>query len=432
MTETSLAQWLQRLEAIHPREVELGLDRVAAVAQALEVIDLDIPVVTVAGTNGKGSTVAVIEALVSRAGRTAGTYTSPHLLRFNERIRIAGAEVADAEIIEAFAAIEAARGAVSLTYFEFATLAALYLFRRHRPDVVILEVGLGGRLDAVNIVDPSVCVITSIALDHQDWLGSSRDQIALEKAGILRPGVPVVVADDDPPAALLRRIEKLGAAPAIMLGQEMTVGGDDDHWHMTVRDGAGHSRDLPPIPRGPLLPANVCAGIQTCLLLGLEVDGSQLPGVVAGIAPAGRRQRLRSNGLNCVLDVAHNPSAVEKLVEYLVATSCNGKTLAIFSAMADKDLQGMLEGAAGHMDRWFLADQPENPRAAQGAAVGAILDRMGEGNWAVSADLPGAFAAARAAARAGDRLVVFGSFYTVAAILPLVESGGCFEGEPER
>lgn len=432
MTERSLVQWLQRLESLHPQAVELGLERVSAVARALHLIPVQIPVVTVAGTNGKGSTVAVIDALFNAAARTAGTFTSPHLLRFNERIRIAGREVADGDIIEAFAAIDRARAAVSLTYFEFATLAALYIFRSYKPDVIVLEVGLGGRLDAVNIVDPAVCVITSIALDHQDWLGSSRDQIALEKAGILRPGVPVVVADEDPPAALLERIAEIGAAPAIVLGRQMTITGGETHWHVTVRDSAGRPRDLPPVARGPLVAANLCAAVQACLLLGLEVDDAQLPDVLARVALSGRRQRLVLDGLDCIFDVAHNPAAVDKLVEYLDATYCKGKTFAIFSAMADKDLQGMLAGAADQIDRWFLADQPDNARAAPAADIAGILNRMGEESCSVSADLAGGFAAACAAARSGDRLVVFGSFYTVAAVLPLVESRGCLEGEPSR
>jgi len=399
---------------------------------ALGQLPVRVPVVTVGGTNGKGSTVAVLEALLTEAGKAVGAFTSPHLLRFNERIRIGGREVADGEIIEAFAAIDKARAAVSLTYFEFATLAALYIFRSYKPDVIVLEVGLGGRLDAVNIVDPAVCVITSIALDHQDWLGNSRDQIALEKAGILRPGVPVVVADEDPPAGLLERIAEVGAAPAIVLGRQMTITGGETHWHMTVRDSAGRRRDLPPVARGPLVAANLCAAVQACLLLGLEVDDARLPGVLAGVALSGRRQRLALDGLDCVFDVAHNPAAVDKLVEYLDATYCKGRTFAIFSAMADKDLEGMLAGAADQIDCWFLADQPDNARAAPAADVAEILNGMGEEKCFVSADLDDAFATAYAAARAGDRLVVFGSFYTVGAVLRLVQSRGCPEGELSR
>ena len=203
MVKTALGQWLERLETLHPNAIDLGLERVARVARALGLLPLAQPVITVAGTNGKGSTVAVLEAIIAEAGLVSGSFTSPHLLRFNERIRIGGAEAGDDEIVAAFAAVDRARGEVGLTYFEFAALAALLVFRARRPDIVVLEVGLGGRLDAVNIVDPSVSVITSIDLDHQQWLGHSRGAIAVEKAGIVRRDRPLVIGDPNPPSELL-------------------------------------------------------------------------------------------------------------------------------------------------------------------------------------------------------------------------------------
>ena len=230
MSNASLEQWLQRLETIHPTEVELGLTRIATVARALQLLPVPQPVITVAGTNGKGSTVAVLEALLKASGYRTGVFTSPHLLRFNERIRVDGDEAPDAEIIDAFVAIDAARGDVSLTYFEFAALAALLVFRARGVDIVVLEVGLGGRLDAVNIVDPSVAVITSIDLDHQGWLGESRGEIAREKAGILRHAVPAVIADPNPPPELLHCITKVGARPALFLERSL-------HWPAQTGSG---------------------------------------------------------------------------------------------------------------------------------------------------------------------------------------------------
>lgn len=223
MSSATLEQWLQRLATIHPREIELGLDRVRAVAMELDLLPVSTPVVTVAGTNGKGSTVAVLDALLTEAGYRTGIFTSPHLLNFNERIRVAGADASDAAIIAAFEAIDLARGAVSLTYFEFATLAALLIFKENAPDFIVLEVGLGGRLDAVNIVDAAVAVITSIDLDHQDWLGESRGEIAREKAGIVRAARPLVVAEPAPPPELLHCIREVGAAPVLQLGREFSV-----------------------------------------------------------------------------------------------------------------------------------------------------------------------------------------------------------------
>lgn len=421
MTSRTLAEWLRRLESIHPREVELGLDRVGAVAGTMGLLPVAVPVVTVAGTNGKGSTVALLEALLAADGRTVGAFTSPHLLRFNERIRFAGKEVGDADIVEAFDAIDAARGDVSLTYFEFSTLAALYIFRRLGADTLVLEVGLGGRLDAVNLVNPAVSVITSIDLDHQDWLGESRDLIAVEKAGILRPGVPVIVADADPPPSLRRCIDRVGASPALFLGDELAVLREASGWRVRVRDVSGAERQMAGIPDGPLLPENVCAAVQAALLLGASVDEPRLAELVQNAAPLARRQSLSFEGLSCVIDVAHNPAAVRRLVEYLAREAVPGRSLAVFSAMGDKDLPGMIAAAAGAFDAWFIADQPGNPRAAPASRIASLLREAGLGPVSESRNLRQAFARARALSGPADRVVVFGSFFTVAAVLPILQ-----------
>jgi dihydrofolate synthase / folylpolyglutamate synthase len=421
MNKASLEQWLQRLETLHPREMELGLERVAVVANRLQLLPVVQPVVTVAGTNGKGSTVAVLEALLDEAGYCTGAFTSPHLLRFNERIRVAGVDVSDTEIVAAFVAIDEARGAVSLTYFEFATLAALCIFKNRAPDIIVLEVGLGGRLDAVNIVDSSVAVITSIDLDHQGWLGESRGEIAREKAGIMRCARPVVIADPDPPHELLRCVTDVGASPALYLGRDFRVAtSQEGEWQGILQAADGASRQLAPQPSGSLLPENVCAAVQAALLLGVEFDDACVARALARAAPVGRRQLRQVAGRNYVLDVAHNPASVRKLLEYLDINPCNGKTICIFSIMSDKDIQSVVDATAGHFDAWFLADQPDNKRAAPAAHVAALLERTGQTMISISKNLRQAFRRAQSVTAKGDRLVIFGSFYTVAGILPLL------------
>ena len=421
MNKASLTQWLQRLETVHPKAVDLGLERVSTVAYALQLLPLKYPVVTVAGTNGKGSTIAVLEALISEAGHRVGIFTSPHLLRFNERIRVAGVDASDAEIVHAFWLIDQARGSVSLTYFEFAALAALLIFEASEPDFVILEVGLGGRLDAVNIVDASVAVITSIDLDHQGWLGESRGEISREKAGILRRGRPAVIADSNPPPELLDCVESVAASPALYLGREFSVAAVDGQWQAQLQMPDGRSRTLSAITNGALLPENIGAAVQAALLLGIEFSDGCLAAALAKVSAVGRREVRRVAGRDYVLDVAHNPASVSKLLEFLNARPCNGKRICIFSVMADKDISSIIEATAGHFDAWFLGDQPGNTRAAGATEIAALLDDRGQTMVSISKNLRQAFRRAQSVAGEGDRLVVFGSFYTLAAILPLLD-----------
>ena len=421
MNNESLEQWLQRLECLHPDAMELGLERVCAVANKLGLLPLKQPVVTVAGTTGKGSTVAVLEALVNETGRSTGAFTSPHFLRFNERIRVAGVEVPDGEIVAAFAAIDDAREGISLTYFEFATLAALFIFRERDPDIVILEVGLGGRLDSVNIVDPALEIITSIDLDHQNWLGDSRGEIAREKAGIMRAAKPVVIAEPAPPPELLDCAAAAAADPVLCLGRDFTVTGDGETWQGVLYDARGGQRSLAPQPVGALLPGNICAALQAALLLNVDFSPGQMQRALSKASPVGRRQLQQLAGRDYVLDVAHNPAAVDKLLEHINASSCNGKTIALFSVMKDKDFPGMIHAAAGFFDAWFLADQAANERAASAADIAAALHEGGQSMISVSKNLRQAFRRAQNLMVAGDRLVVFGSFYTVAAVLPLLD-----------
>lgn len=419
MVKQPLAQWLQRLEGLHPRAIELGLERVASVAAELGVVPVEVPVITVAGTNGKGSTVAVLEALLGGSGLLTGVYTSPHILRFNERIRVAGVEARDEEIVAAFERIDSARGTTSLTYFEFATLAALLVFRARQVEVMVLEVGLGGRLDAVNIVDPTVAVITRIDLDHQEWLGDTRESIAREKAGIMRAGRAVVIGDPEPPPVLLDCAAAVGAQPVLCQGRDFGFeAGQAGSWR-----GRIGARVLPELPRGPLLPENICSALQAASLLGVEAGDGQLRELLRQASPRGRCELRVIGGREYLLDVAHNPSSVKKMVEYSSITNCKGKTIALFSVMSDKDIQAMIAAAGNHFEAWFVADQPGNARAASGADIASALYAAGQPAVSVSKNLRQALRRAQGVMREGDRLVVFGSFTTVAEVLPLLETG---------
>jgi dihydrofolate synthase/folylpolyglutamate synthase len=421
MNKESLTQWLERLETVHPKAVDLGLERVSTVAYALQLLPVKYPAVTVAGTNGKGSTIAVLEALISEAGYCVGIFTSPHLLRFNERIRVGSVDASDAEIVHAFGLIDQARGSVSLTYFEFAALAALLIFQASEPDFVILEVGLGGRLDAVNIVDASVAVITSIDLDHQGWLGESRGEISREKAGILRGGRPAVIADSNPPPELLECVDSVAARPVLYLGRDFSVASVEGQWQAELQTLDGGSRAVSAITNGALLPENIAAAVQVAMLLGIEFSDGCLAAALAKVSPVGRREVRRVAGRDYVLDVAHNPASAYKLLEFLNTTPCNGKRICVFSVMADKDILSIIEAVTEYFDAWFLGDQPGNARAAGATDIAALLQDRGQNMVSISKNLRQAFRRAQSIADEGDRVVVFGSFYTVAAVLPLLD-----------
>ncbi|MEM1113106.1 MAG: folylpolyglutamate synthase/dihydrofolate synthase family protein [Pseudomonadota bacterium] len=400
MTDLSLAAWLAKLEAAHPTDIELGLERVASVAEGLGLLAPDAPVITVAGTNGKGSTVAVMEAVLIADGCSPGVYTSPHLLRFNERVRIAGREVSDAELCAAFAAVEDARTAqgVSLSYFEVATLAALFVFRAQGADVLLLEVGLGGRLDAVNIIDADIAVITSIGLDHQEWLGNTIEQIALEKAGIMRAGRPVVLADPSLPGVLTERAKEVGAR--------------------AVRPNA---EPLPASVPDGLVESNVRAALTALALLPDTVRPDSVAKGLAGLRLSGRRERFDIAGKHYILDVAHNPDAVYKLLEYIDLTSCKKRTICVYASLADKDYEGIISLCATRFDAWFVAALPGLSRAADPARIAACLHDAGQGMISVSKNVRQALRRAQSLMEPGDRLVVFGSFHTVAEALPALQ-----------
>ena len=417
----NLAQWLEHLQRIHPKEVELGLERVGQVAARLALGRPGARVISVAGTNGKGSTVAFIEAIAGAAGLRTGAYTSPHLLRYNERVRIDGQPVDDAALVAAFEAVEAARGEVSLTYFEFGTLAALWLFARQPLDLVVLEVGLGGRLDAVNLVDADLAVITTVALDHTEHLGNDRESIAREKAGILRPGKPLVIGELDPPDTLLREAERVGA-PVLRAGRGFHFQPQGPGW---VFQDERDRIELPlPALRAPAQLANAAAAIAAfrALLPPLPVTPEHLASGIGAAQLPGRMQVI-PGPVEIVLDIAHNPQAAQQLAQWLQRNRASGATQAVFAALADKDVANEVAALMAHIDIWHLAGLSGAGGRAQPVELlwqklGALLSRslvMRHASVAVALE------EARRASRAGDRIVVFGSFHTVAEALQALD-----------
>jgi dihydrofolate synthase / folylpolyglutamate synthase len=416
--------WLAYLETLHPKSIAMGLDRVRAVGANLDA-PVACPVVTVAGTNGKGSTCAMLASVLRCAGHAVGLYTSPHLTRYNERVRIRGRVVTDAELLAAFDAVEDARVATSdhdgvptpLTYFEFGTLAALWLFARAELEVLVLEVGLGGRLDAVNAVDPTVAVLTSVAIDHTDYLGTTREDIGREKAGIFRAGRAAVCADPHPPASVVARAEEIGAK-LFRIGRDYGFVNEGTQWKYW---GPGGERFGLPFPalRGAYQLNNAATVLAVIDLLRdtLPVRGGALREGLLTVELPGRFQVLPGRP-TIVLDVAHNPHAAGVLADELGAMGYHPQTTAVFGMFADKDVAGVASAMIPRIDRWFIAPLP-GPRRASADAMRDTLVAAGVAPGALRdfPDIASAFLAARDKAGEADRIVVFGSFLTVAAVL---------------
>ena len=410
------------METLHPREVELGLARVGRVGKRLFPGPPPFRVVTVAGTNGKGSTVAMLEAVLQRAGYRTGAYTSPHLLRYNERVRIGGREADDAALCRAFEQVEAARGDISLSYFEFGTLAAIQMFREAGVQVALLEVGLGGRLDAVNILDPDVAVVSSIGIDHTEWLGGTREDIGREKAGIFRAGRPAVCADPEPPASIAAQARAVGAR-LYQLGRDFHVETQDPGWtwrfHDRVRSGLPH-----PLLRGEEQLCNAAAVLTVLHILAPDfpVASQHIRDGLSAADLPGRFQVLPGAPV-CVLDVAHNPQAVARLRLKLMQQAVSGRTLALAGMLRDKALVENLRLLADRVDAWFFTTLPAG-RGAGGAELMAAAREAGitAPMKAYEEPLP-AWQALRAEARPDDRMLVFGSFYLVGDILRAHQQG---------
>jgi len=471
----TLAEWLEYIERQHPKTIDMGLDRVREVATRMGLKKPVKKVITVGGTNGKGSTIAFIEAIARAAGWKVGAYTSPHLLAYNERVRIDGVDAGDADLVAAFEAVEAARlspspggrgvgvrvrrsddGSVAsgsavpssapsghllpegegesipLTYFEYGTLAALWLFARSRLDLAVLEVGLGGRLDATNLVDPDVAVITTVDLDHQDYLGDDLEAIGLEKAGIARAWKPLVLGDDDPPASVLRHAYAIGAN-TIRAGCDFffeTADGPGNRFSPTdaTPSAAGHwtwrelrqAFDQLPMPQlaAPAQLRNAATAIAALRALGKKLPAAAVAEGVAKAHVRGRLQRFPRGDVEVVVDVGHNPQAARELAAWLAAAPATGKTIAVFAALGDKDVRGVVDALAGRIDVWFLAGLAEHgPRGLDVAGFAQRLDGTPAATGARHATVTAALQAALEIAGKGDRILVFGSFHTAAAAL---------------
>ena len=417
----TLNDWLAHCERLHPKSIDMGLDRVRVVAQRMS-IRFECPVITVAGTNGKGSTCAMLEAILAQAGYRTGVYTSPHLVHFEERLRLQERIADAAELVAAFERVERARcqqqAAVSLTYFEFSTLAILDLLARARLDVVILEVGLGGRLDAVNIIDPDCAVITSIDLDHMELLGPDRESIGFEKAGIMRGGRPVVISDPMPPQSVLDHAREIGA-DVWRLGVDFNFSGDKQQWAWAGRERRYAGLAYPAL-RGAnqLVNASGVLAALTALRALLPVTAQAVRNGLAMVELPGRFQIVPGQP-TLVLDVAHNPHSVAALAANLDAMGFFPTTHAVFGAMADKDLGPMLQRVNPIIDRWYFTDLPtaRAQSALRLAEQWRSLNTRQDASAQAFADPVQALRAAVLAADPADRIVVFGSFYTVGGVL---------------
>lgn len=399
-----LATWLHYLENIHATAIELGLDRVRQVAEQMDLLKPAPVVFTVAGTNGKGTTCRVLEMALIAAGYRVGVYSSPHLVRYTERVRIQDAELPAASHTASFAAIEAARKETTLTYFEFGTLSALWLFKQHQVDVVILEVGLGGRLDATNIVDTDVAVITSIALDHTDWLGPDRESIGREKAGIFRSNKPAIVGEPDMPQSIAEVAAEKGAR-LLRRGEQWDYQVTGAQW--TFRDARGELTELP-VPQVPQ--ANAATALAALRASDLRVDEQALRKALSQATLPGRFQ-IVSEAPRVILDVAHNPHAAYYLAQRLAALPQKGRIFAVIGMLHDKDIAGTLEALSPVVSRWYCAPL-EGPR---GATAEELIKHLGQGEQ--FPDVVAAWNGALADATAEDTLLVCGSFLTVAHVM---------------
>ena len=408
----TLDGWLAYIERVHPQTIAMGLDRVRVVRDAL-ALATPFPILIVGGTNGKGSACMMLEAILHQAGYKTACYTSPHLLRYNERVRVARVDASDVDLVRAFAAVEGARAKVDvpLTYFEFGTLAAMWLFVEAHVDVAILEVGLGGRLDAVNVFEPDCAMVMSVALDHMDYLGDTREKIGFEKAGIFRAGKPAICADADPPQSLTEHAAAIGAS-LLIRGRDFDVKQAATQWGYQGPGGARHGLPWPAL-RGAYQLANAAACIAA-----LDSLRNRLPvtmnDIRSGLLTAenpGRFQVLPGQP-TVILDVAHNPHAALALASSLKQMPRGGRTLAVFAMLADKDIDGVIAIIKPLVTQWFAAGID----GARGSRAEVIAQKLAEAGIAAVTryeNVAAALRAARDAAQVDDKILVFGSFHTV-------------------
>ncbi|MDF3036814.1 MAG: folC [Paucimonas sp.] len=425
----TLSDWLLMLEKLHPKAIDMGLERVWQVKERLGIA-FACPVITVGGTNGKGSTCAMLESVLLQAGYRTGLYTSPHLIDFNERARIRGGAVTDDDFIAAFGDVERARGDISLTYFEFTTLAILLIFSRAELDAIILEVGLGGRLDAVNIVDADVAIVTSVDLDHMDYLGDTREKIGFEKAGIFRSGKTAICSDPHPPRTLVEQAEAIGA-DLWLIGRDFHFSGDKQQWNYAGRTQRRNSLGYPSL-RGANQLLNASAALAALEILRdrLPVGAQEVRNGLVMVDLPGRFQVLPGRP-TVILDVAHNPHAAATLAQNLDHMGFHRYTFAVFGAMRDKDIAGVIGQLKDRVDHWCLTDLPL-PRAASASELMQTLAGAGVQRSDVSgeektiecfASPAEAYSNAVSRAKEDDRIAVFGSFLTVAGVMAAHSQG---------
>ncbi len=419
---TTLPDWLAMLETRHSEtQINMGLDRVQAVKARMQLA-FTCPVIMVAGTNGKGSTCAMLESVLLRAGYKVGLYIKPHFLDFNERARVQGELASDEQLVASFNAVEAVRANTPLTYFEFTTLAILHLLSQANLDVAILEVGLGGRLDAVNVIDADVAIVTSVDIDHTDYLGDTREAIGFEKAGIFRPGKAAICSDPVPPQSLIDHATAIGADLWLM-GRDFNYSGDKQQWNYGGREQRRNSLAYPSL-RGAnqILNATAVLAALEVLRLKLPVGAQEVRTGLVTVELPGRFQVLPGRP-SVILDVAHNPHAAAALNQNLGNMGFHPYTYAVFGSMHDKDIDGVLAAMSEHVDHWCLAGLP-SPRAATASELAAKVQIMledkpdsSEHTVSIFDDPAQAFANAMSRAGENDRIVVFGSFLTVAGVM---------------
>ncbi len=425
----TLSEWLDWQQTLHLLSIDLGLERIRLVAKKLQLLHLPFPIISVAGTNGKGSSTAMLQSIYQQAGYKTGVYTSPHLLRYNERISIAGVEASDNAICQAFEKINQARNKTTLTYFEFATLTAAWLFKQEQIDIAIFEVGLGGRLDAVNLWDADLSLITTIAIDHESWLGNKREDIAIEKAGIMRPNKPVICGDKEPPATIASEAKRIGAK---LLQRDrdfsLTLLQSQKKKEQTVKTWQwidyqkNKSFKLP----YPSLKGNFQLDNAANIIMGIMQLQRQLPVSLEAIKKglthtvlAGRLQTI-STCPEIILDVAHNPHAAEQLALYLQNNPISGKTIALFSALKDKDLNGITAPFHSLIDRWCIISIVDE-RGYSAAELKSKLEKLSINNTTiVNNSFKKAMQDLINTLECKDRVVVFGSFLLVSGVLELL------------
>lgn len=408
---TSLAQWLTYIEALHPKSIAMGLERISDVAKRLNLTP-DFPIISIAGTNGKGSTCAMLESIYLKAGYRVGAYVSPHFIRYNERVRTNQQEITDKALCQAFDAVEAARQEVVLTYFEMGTLAAMWHFMQSGLDLAILEVGMGGRLDAVNAFEPSCAIVTSIDLDHMDYLGETREQIGREKAGIFRANKPAICGDECPTNSLLRYASEI-EADLHLINRDFTVKKGDDYWRFCT---GKHDLLLPNLSlQGDFQLNNAACAISAVQQLyeQLPVAESVIGKALGAVTLLGRFYTYDTNP-SIILDVAHNPQAAKSLAKNLHKKPCGGRTIGVFAMLADKDIPHVIEAVASQIDSWYLADT-HNVRGATAVQLESHLpEQVKSGLTKCFNSVSSALRSACIDADKNDRIIVFGSFYTVA------------------